>query len=143
MISLSDASRVVDHALQTGRDRKLPPWTIAVLDARGFSVSFKMEDGSSLLREQIARAKAWSALGMCMGTRTLMSRAAHHPSFFVALSSLAEGSMVPVPGGVLIRLQNGTVVGAGGVGGDIPDKDETCAVAGILSVDLVADPGTA
>jgi uncharacterized protein GlcG (DUF336 family) len=35
------------------------------------------------------------------------------------------------------------VVGAVGVSGDIPDKDEACAVAGIRSVDLVADPGTA
>ena len=143
MISLSDASRVVDHALKSAREMNLPPMTVAVLDARGCLVSFKMEDGSSLLREQIARAKAWSALGMGMGTRTLMSRAAHHPSFFVALSSLAEGSTVPVPGGVLIRSQHGTVVGAVGVSGDIPDKDEACAVAGILSVDLVADPGAA
>jgi uncharacterized protein GlcG (DUF336 family) len=78
---------------------------------------------------------------MGMGTRTLMSRAAHHPSFFVALASLAEGAMVPVPGGVLIRSQQGTVVGAIGVSGDVPDKDEACAIAGILSVDLIADPG--
>jgi uncharacterized protein GlcG (DUF336 family) len=77
MISLSDASRVVDHALKSAREMNLPPMTVAVLDARGCLVSFKMEDGSSLLREQIARAKAWSALGMGMGTRTLMSRAAH------------------------------------------------------------------
>jgi uncharacterized protein GlcG (DUF336 family) len=49
--------------------------------------------------------------------------------------------MVPVPGGVLIRSQQGTVVGAIGVSGDVPDKDEACAIAGILSVDLIADPG--
>jgi uncharacterized protein GlcG (DUF336 family) len=141
MISLSDASRAVDHALKSAREMNLPPMTIAVLDARSCLVSFKMEDGSSLLREQIARAKAWSALGMGMGTRTLMSRAAHHPSFFVALASLAEGAMVPVPGGVLIRSQQGAVVGAIGVSGDVPDKDEACAIAGILSVNLIADPG--
>jgi uncharacterized protein GlcG (DUF336 family) len=124
----------VDEALKTAREMNLPPMTVAVLDARGCLVSFKMEDGSSLLREQIARAKAWSALGMGMGTRTLMSRAAHHPAFFAALSSLAEGSMVPVPGGVLVRSQ---------VSGDVPDKDEACALAGIRSVNLVADPGAA
>jgi uncharacterized protein GlcG (DUF336 family) len=143
MLSLSDASRVVDEALKTAREMNLPPMTVAVLDARGCLVSFKMEDGSSLLREQIARAKAWSALGMGMGTRTLMSRAAHHPAFFAALSSLAEGSMVPVPGGVLVRSQEGFVIGAVGVSGDVPDKDEACALAGIRSVNLVADPGAA
>jgi uncharacterized protein GlcG (DUF336 family) len=143
MITLADAARIVDHALQTARSMNLPPMTIAVLDARGCLVAFKMEDGSSLLRENIARAKAWSALGMGMGTRSLMSRAAHHPSFFVSLASLAEGSMVPVPGGVLIRSQSGAVIGSVGVSGDVPDKDEACAVIAIGSVDLLADPGTA
>jgi uncharacterized protein GlcG (DUF336 family) len=143
MLSLSVASHVVDEALKTAREMNLPPMTVAVLDARGCLVSFKMEDGSSLLRERIAKAKAWSALGLGMGTRTLMSRAAHHPSFFAALSSLADGSMVPVPGGVLIRTQEGSVIGAVGVSGDMPDKDEACAMTGVRSVGLVADPGAA
>lgn len=117
--------------------------TVAVLDARGCLLAFKMEDGSSLLREDIAKAKAWSALGMGVGTRTLAARASHHPAFFAALSGLAEGRVVPVPGGVLIRAPDQRVIGAIGVSGDLPDKDEACAVAAIAEAELVADPGAA
>jgi uncharacterized protein GlcG (DUF336 family) len=143
MIKLSEASRIVDVALQHARAHNLPPMTIAVLDARGCLVAFKMEDGSSLLREDIAKAKAWSALGMGTGTRTLAARAAHHPSFFTALSGLADGRMVPVAGGVLIRSSDKQIIGAVGVSGDLPDRDEACAVAGIEAVNLIPDPGAA
>jgi uncharacterized protein GlcG (DUF336 family) len=142
MITLSEASLIVDEALRYAREKEHPPMTVAVLDARGCLIAFKMEDGSSLLREEIAKAKAWGALGMGMGTRTLATRATHHPYFFAALSSLADGRMVPVAGGVLIRSADGRIVGAAGVSGDVPDRDEACALEGIVAAALVPDPGT-
>lgn len=143
MIKLSEAAQVVDEALRFARAERFPSMTIAVLDARGCLIAFKMEDGSSLLREEIAKAKAWGALGMGMGTRALASRAAHHPSFFTALSSLAEGRIVPVAGGVLIRSADKTIIGAVGISGDVPDRDEACAMAAITAVGLFPDPGAA
>jgi len=144
MLHLADASRIVDEALSYARSQSMPPMTVAVLDARGCLVAYKSEDGSSLLRESISKAKAWGALGMGMGTRALAGRAAHHPAFFAALASLSEGNVVPVPGGVLVRpAKAGPVIGAVGVSGDMPDRDEACAVAGISAVSLVADTGAA
>lgn len=144
MLHLSEASQILDEALKHARSESMPPMTVAVLDARGCLVAFKSEDGSSLLRESISKAKAWGALGMGMGTRALAGRAAHHPAFFAALSSLAEGHVVPVPGGVLIRsVGGGGIIGAVGVSGDLPDKDEQCAVAGIGAARLDADTGAA
>ena len=49
--------------------------------------------------------------------------------------------MVPVRGGVLIRNQQGEVVGSVGVSGDTSANDEICAVKGIQSAGLVADHG--
>ena len=51
--------------------------------------------------------------------------------------------MLPVPGGVLIRNEQGFVIGATGASGDIADNDEACVIAGIESVGLHADPGKA
>jgi uncharacterized protein GlcG (DUF336 family) len=50
--------------------------------------------------------------------------------------------MLTVPGAVLIRDENGTVIGAVGASGDIADDDEACVVAGIEASGLKADPGT-
>ena len=49
--------------------------------------------------------------------------------------------MVPVPGGVLIKDAGGAILGAVGISGDLSDKDEACAIAGINAAGLTADPG--
>jgi uncharacterized protein GlcG (DUF336 family) len=143
MVKLEQAAVMVDGALEHARAQTLPPMTVAVLDAAGCLVAFKREDNSSLLREDIARAKAWGALGMGVGSRSLMDKAAHHPAFFTALTAISGGRIVPVPGGVLVRSSTGEIVGAVGVSGHMPDHDEACAVAGIEAAGLIPDPGTA
>ena len=115
--------------------------TVAVLDAGGHLMAFGRQDGSSLLREQIARGKAMGALNMGVGTRSLARRAESHPHFINAVVTLAAGALVPVPGGVLVRDTAGTLLGAVGVSGHQPDEDEACAVRGIETARLIADPG--
>jgi uncharacterized protein GlcG (DUF336 family) len=141
VLTLLQASRIVDEALAYARQHKFAPLTVAVLDARGCVVVLKMEDGSSLLRPEIATGKAWSALGMGVGTRRLAARAEKAPSFFGALASLAGGRMVPAPGGVLLRSDAGEVIGAAGASGDNSDNDEAALIAGIEAAGLRADPG--
>ncbi len=115
--------------------------TVAVLDAGGHLIAFAREDRSSLLREKIARGKAMGALNMGVGSRSLVERAEGHPHFFGAITQLAEGELVPVPGGVLVRDEAGEIIGAVGVSGAVPDADEQCAIVGIRSQGLVADAG--
>lgn len=120
------------------------PMTIAALDARGCIVALKMEDGSGLMRPDIAVGKAWGALGLGFGTRHLAGRAQSLPQFFGALADLADGRVLPVPGGVLVRDQERRVIGAVGASGDVADNDEAMVLAGIASVSgLLADPGQA
>jgi len=78
---------------------------------------------------------------MGFGGRELARRAQAAPGFFAALSGLAEGHMVPVPGGVLIRDAGGEIIGAVGISGDTSVNDEICAVAGIKAAGLVPDTG--
>jgi uncharacterized protein GlcG (DUF336 family) len=140
-ISLAAARTIVVRALAYARSSDFPPMTVAVLDAAGRLVAFAGEDGSSLLRERIARGKAHGALNMGVGSRSLAARAASNPAFVTSLVSLADGNLVPVPGGVLIRDDNDAIIGAVGVSGHLPDDDEACAIHGITAADLRADPG--
>jgi uncharacterized protein GlcG (DUF336 family) len=140
-LTLAQASTIVDIALATARDLELVPMTVAVLDAGGHLVAFKREDRSGILRYDIAYGKAWGALGMGFGSRTLYERAANTPQFFNALYAASGGRVVTNPGGVLIRDAEGEIVGAVGISGDTSDKDEACAIAGIEAADLFADPG--
>jgi uncharacterized protein GlcG (DUF336 family) len=141
VITLTQASTIVDVALKKARDSNLQPLTVAVLDAGGHLVAFKREDKSGLLRFDIAFGKAWGALGMGFGSRTLASRAAKTPQFFTMLAAASGGRMVTNPGGVLIKDAGGAIIGACGISGDTSDKDEMCALSGIEAAGLKADPG--
>jgi uncharacterized protein GlcG (DUF336 family) len=77
-ISLAAARTIVLRALAHARSSDFPPMTVAVLDAAGRLVAFAGEDGSSLLRERIARGKAHGALNMGVGSRS-RPRAARTP----------------------------------------------------------------
>src|SRR6195256_1975571 len=101
ILTLAQASTIVDAALKKGRDTSSQPLTVAVLDAGGHLVAFKREDKSGILRFDIAYGKAWGALGMGFGSRTLAGRAAKAAMFFTALAAASEGRFIPVPGGVL------------------------------------------
>jgi len=140
-VTLTEASTIVDAVLAEARSAGLPPLTVAVLDAAGHYVALKREDGSSLLRPEIAMGKAFGALAMGMGSRALADRAATHPAFIASVTALAEGRLVPVPGGVLLRDNQGTLLGGVGVSGALPDQDEACALAGIEAAGLIGQPG--
>jgi uncharacterized protein GlcG (DUF336 family) len=51
------------------------------------------------------------------------------------------GRIVPAAGGVLIRSKEGEILGSVGISGDASDNDEVCAIHGVESAGLVADPG--
>ena len=140
-LTLQAASLIADKSLEKGRELGFAPLTVAVLDAGGQLKVLKREDGSSLLRPEIATGKAWGVLGMGFGGREVARRAAKMQMFFGALSDLAGGKMVPVPGGVLIRSASGEILGSVGISGDVSDNDEICAVHGIKAAGLVPDTG--
>lgn len=140
-VSLEAASLIVDQALAKGREMKFRPLAVAVLDPRGCLKAYKAEDGTSLMRFEIAFGKAWGALGMGFGNRELQRRADAYGIFFNSLQVMSEGRIVPVPGGVLIRNESGQIVGAVGISGDNSDNDELCAVYGIAAADLKPDTG--
>ena len=140
-LTLEQASIIVNAALADGEQRGLQPLCVVVLDAGGHALALKRHELASINRPEIATAKAAGCLGMGFGGREIAKRAAAMPGFIAALNSLFPKGILPVPGGVLIRERDGTLLGAVGISGDTSDNDELCAVAGIEAAGLVADTG--
>lgn len=140
-LTLDQAEAIVAAARAKGRELGLLPLTVVVLDAGGQVKMVQREDGSSLLRPEIALGKAYGALAMGLGGRELARRAQSMQGFMNALSDIAGGRAVPVPGGVLCCDAGGTVLGAVGISGDVSAQDEVCAVAGIQAAALKPDTG--
>ena len=141
-LSLETANVIVTSALRKAHEMNTSPLAVAVLDETGQLQSFQREDNTSLMRADIAIGKAWGAVGMGFSSRFLGKAAVDRPHFVQALTTVANGKLVPVPGGVLIRDDVGAIIGAVGISGDTSDIDEECAVAGIQAAGLTADAGT-
>ena len=140
-LTLAVARKICDAALAKCREMKLKPMAITVLDARGCVKTSVAEDGTSLMRNEIAYGKAYGALALGMGSRAIFKRANEQPYFVDAISTMTKGAMIPVPGGVLIQDKSGALLGAIGISGDTSDNDETAAVAGIEAARLSASTG--
>ena len=142
LLNLQTATAISVRALAVGREINAAPLTVAVLDAGGHLISLQREDGASLLRPQIAIGKAWGAMALGKGSRLIAADAQQRPAFIGAVNILADGKLVPAPGGVLIRNEQGVVIGAVGITGDTSDIDEQCAISALESLGLTADAGT-
>lgn len=139
-LTLAQASTIVDAALAAGREKKMNVLTVVVLDAGGHAIALKREDDSGIMRVEIATGKAWASLGLGASSRAIGDRLAERPVFQGALAAAAGGRFISVPGGVLVRDNDGRVIGAVGVTGDTSDNDEYCAIVGIKAAGLTPDP---
>ncbi len=140
-LTLQKAQAIVTAALAHAREQRFQPLAIVVLDERGAMKAFAAEDGTSLRRPEIAHGKAHGAISLGMGSRSLAKAATERPHFVAAVTHAVGGSLIPVPGGVLLRSAAGAVLGAVGVTGDTSDNDEAAALAGIKAAGFTADPG--
>ncbi|MCI4661076.1 MAG: heme-binding protein [Neomegalonema sp.] len=137
-LSLQTARTIIAAALAKGNELGLKPLSVVVLDAGAGVTAFEREDGASRMRFEIAFGKANGAIALGTGSRAIFERAQQQPFFIGAINGLADGKLVPVPGGVLIKTAQGALLGAVGVTGDTSDNDEIAAVAGIEAAGYVA-----
>ncbi|WP_441256001.1 heme-binding protein [Tardiphaga sp. 285_C5_N1_2] len=140
-LTLDVARKILDASLAKVIEMKFKPMVITVLDARGCVKTTIAQDGTSLMRGEVAHGKAYGALAMGLGSRALLKRAEEQPFFIDAVNTMARGALIPVPGGVLIHDASGSLLGAIGISGDTSDNDEIAAVAGIEAAGLKASTG--
>ncbi len=70
-LTLQKAAAIVESALAQAAELKLDHLTGAVQDAGGHLIAFQRQDGSSIMRPEIARGKAWGTLAMGMGGKSV------------------------------------------------------------------------
>lgn len=140
-LSLEQADLIADGTLAKGRELGFAPLTVVVLDAGGHVVVVKRANGSSIMRPELATAKAWGALGMGFGGRELARRASAVPGFFASLNAISEGRMAAVAGSALLRDSENEIVGAVGVSGDTSDNDEAALIPAVIAAELIPDTG--
>jgi uncharacterized protein GlcG (DUF336 family) len=137
-LDLAAAEAIVREAILYGRKAGFEPLTVVVLDERAAVKAAGADDGASIARFDIARGKAAGCLAFGFGARELAKRP---PAFLTAVGQLPGVTIVPVPGGVLVRDAARAILGAVGISGDTGEHDEEAAVAGIAAAGHIADTG--
>ena len=137
-ITLELASKIITATLERRVELGLKPLCVTVLDAGGHLVALQREDGASMLRPQIAIAKASGVLALGISSRKIAEMASERPTFVASLGPISPHGVVPAAGGVLVIDSDGQLVGAVGVTGDTSDNDEACALAGAAAAGLSA-----
>lgn len=140
-LTLDKANAIIAAAFAKAAKLHLKPIVVSVLDAGGHLKAFQRQDGTSILRFEIASGKAFGALSVGAGSRWLHNQAKDRPHFLEGLSGVSGGKIIAVPGGVLIKDAQNEIVGAVGISGDTSDNDEAAAVAGITGAGFAADAG--
>ncbi len=136
-ITIAQATQLLSAAMSKARSAGYKSMGIVVLDASGNIKASALEDGASMFRFDIARAKAWGAVGMGVSSRTLGQRAKDNPNFFVSLAATAEGKFLPQTGAVIIKDKSGQILGAMGASGGTGDEDEEICTTAIESIGLL------
>ncbi len=141
MITLEQAKVIIESAKAKASENAMMPLSIVVLDSGGHLKAFERQDGASMLRFKVAHGKAYGAIGLGVGSRTVEAMALARPYFIAAVNGAVDGALVPVAGGVLVVDGEGNHLGAVGVSGDNSDNDEIAAVAGIEAAGFSAVTG--
>ncbi|UWR00786.1 heme-binding protein [Rhodobacteraceae bacterium S2214] len=135
-ISIENARVIIAQTIAKGREMGLKPLSVVVLDAGGHVKAFEREDGAAPGRFAIAHGKAYGCVMLGMTGSAQMARAEQQAYFMDAVNGAFGGQVVPVPGGVIVRGDDGAVIGAVGVTGDTSDNDLEAAMAGIAAAGL-------
>jgi uncharacterized protein GlcG (DUF336 family) len=138
-IRLEQAERIIDAILLRGVEAGCRPLSVIVVEPGCKVKAFKKEDGSSMIRFEMAFGKAYAALALGRSSKLVRTRAEEKPIFMRYLIAASDEQIFPEGGGRLIRDADGEVIGAVGVTGDTEDRDEELAAHGIHAAGLKTD----
>ena len=114
-LTLDQANRIISAILQRGAEFDCRPLSVIVVEPGCKPKAFQKEDGSSMIRFEMAFGKAYAALALGRSSTLVRVRAQEKPIFMDYL------------------------IGAVGVTGDTEDRDEELAAHGIRAAGLKTD----
>ena len=138
-ITLDQANRIIAAVLARGAEIDCRPLSVIVVEPGCKVKAFQKEDGSSMIRFEMAFGKAYAALALGRSSKLVKVRAEERPLFMRYLMSASDEQIFAEGGGLQIRDGDGAVIGAVGVTGDTEDRDEELAAHGIHSAGLKTD----
>jgi uncharacterized protein GlcG (DUF336 family) len=138
-ITLDQANRIIAAILKRGAELDCRPLSAVVVEPGCIVKAFQKEDGSSMIRFEMAYGKAYAALALGRNSKLVTVRNEEKPIFMRYLIAASDDRIFPEGGGMLIRDADGEVIGAVGVTGDTEDRDEELAAHGIHAAGLKTD----
>src|SRR5450631_606904 len=131
--SLDLANRIIEAVLRRAAEVDCRPLSVLVVEPGCKVKAFQKEDGSSMIRFEMAFGKAYAALALGRSSKLVHIRAEERPIFMRYLMSATDQQIFPEGGGLQIRSLDGEVIG------DTEDRDEELAAHGIHSAGLKTD----
>lgn len=128
LITLAQAETIV-QGCKAEADRIGQPMNIAVVDDGANLVAFTSMDGTKLIGVDIAQRKALTSVYFQTDTKDLAPLVQPGQPLF-GIESTSGGRLVVFGGGVLLRDENGDVMGGVGVSAGTVDEDHQVADAG-------------
>ncbi|SFJ57170.1 GlcG/HbpS family heme-binding protein [Celeribacter neptunius] len=110
---------------------------VSIVDAGGREIAFLRGDGAFLPSGQIARDKAYTAVGFGMPTGDFYRALSGKPDVLSGITG--QPHVAAFPGGLPIR-SDGELIGGIGVSGASAEQDDICAKAGLAAIGLVTGP---
>ncbi len=138
-VTLQQSERIIDAILARGRELGCRPLSVAITDPGAHVKAFRKEDGSAMMRFEMAMGKAFAALALGRSSSLVRVRNEEKPEFMNYLINASNGKIFPEGGGRLIRNERGEIIGAVGVTGDTETRDEELAAHGIHAAGLKTD----
>jgi uncharacterized protein GlcG (DUF336 family) len=126
-LTADQAHAILAAAMQKATELNIKQ-NIAVVDAGGSLKAFIRMDGAWLGSIDIAIKKAKTSRYFDMPTGEIGKLS--QPGKPLYQIEVSNGGLITFPGGVPIKLQDGTIIGAVGVSGSTVENDNACATAG-------------
>src|SRR5467141_2650243 len=101
-ITLALADRLIDALLERGAALDCRPLSVIVVEPGCKVKAFKKEDGSSMIRFEMAFGKCYAALAMGRSSKLVKVRAEEKPIFMRYLLSATGEQIFPEGGGLQI-----------------------------------------
>lgn len=139
MITLEQSKRIIEAIFSRGRELACRPLSVVVVEPGAKVKAFLKEDGSAMMRFEMAYGKAYAALALGRSSSLVRIRTEERPLFMQYLIRASGDQIFPEGGGMLIRDKEGEVIGAVGVTGDTQERDEELAAHGIRAAGLKTD----
>lgn len=141
-LTLAQADAIIEHAFNVARADGHGPMAVAVLDAGGHPLAFRRDHLAPFVYADMAMAKAWTTIAAQRSSRLQGDRLADRVGLIESMAAISRGRFLAIPGGILVRTADGSVLGSVGIAGRSGgEQGEVCLLRAVAAAGLHGDAG--